>query len=99
MDSSLAQSAGAAGQRPTAIALIDGEHYPPVVIDALRELGARYAFVAAVFLGGGEKLREPQPLVLDELYGLPVTVARRPPRGPARRPFRGAGRDRRAGGR
>ena len=75
MDSSLAQTSGAAPPRPTAIALIDGEHYPPVVVEALAELGARYAFVAAVFLGGGEKLREqPGPLELDELYGLPVTA-------------------------
>jgi cyclic 2,3-diphosphoglycerate synthetase len=71
----VAQTSGPAAQRPTAIALIDGEHYPPVVVDALRELGGRYAFVAAVFLGGGEKLREPQSLALDELYGLPVTAA------------------------
>jgi len=75
VDSSVAQTSGPAAQRPTAIALIDGEHYPPVVVDALRELGGRYAFVAAVFLGGGEKLREPQSLALDELYGLPVTAA------------------------
>jgi cyclic 2,3-diphosphoglycerate synthetase len=59
--------------REPAIALIDGEHYPPVVVDTLRELSARYRFVAALFLGGGEKLRERQADGLDELYGLPVT--------------------------
>jgi cyclic 2,3-diphosphoglycerate synthetase len=44
--------------------VIDGEHYPPVVRDALAELP--YAFVAAVRVGGIEKLRG------DEDYGLPL---------------------------
>lgn len=59
--------------RPTAAALIDGEHYPPVVADALRRLGERFDFVAALFLGGTEKIEagalEP---AARELYGLPV---------------------------
>jgi cyclic 2,3-diphosphoglycerate synthetase len=38
-----------------ALALVDGEHYPPVVRDALAELP--YEFVAAVLVGGVEKLR------------------------------------------
>ena len=41
-----------------AVVLVDGEHYPPVIMDALahaRTLG--YEPVAAVMLGGGEKLR------------------------------------------
>jgi cyclic 2,3-diphosphoglycerate synthetase len=38
-----------------AIALIDGEHYAPVVRDALRELP--YEFVGAILVGGTEKLR------------------------------------------
>ncbi len=38
-----------------ALALVDGEHYPPVVRDALMELP--YEFVAAVLVGGAEKLR------------------------------------------
>jgi cyclic 2,3-diphosphoglycerate synthase len=38
-----------------AIAIIDGEHYPPVVKDALFELP--YDVVAAVLIGGTEKLR------------------------------------------
>src|SRR6185503_14478654 len=38
-----------------AVAVIDGEHYPPVVCDALAELP--YDFVAAVLVGGTEKLR------------------------------------------
>ena len=38
-----------------ALALIDGEHYAPVVRDALREL--EHEVVAAVLIGGTEKLR------------------------------------------
>ena len=39
-----------------AVALIDGEHYPPVVRDALRALP--YEWVGAIMVGGTEKLRE-----------------------------------------
>lgn len=39
-----------------AIALIDGEHYPNVVREALEELAARYDLRAAVFIGGTEKI-------------------------------------------
>jgi cyclic 2,3-diphosphoglycerate synthase len=38
-----------------ALAIVDGEHYPPVVRDALAELP--YDVVAAVLIGGSEKLR------------------------------------------
>ena len=38
-----------------ALALIDGEHYAPVVRDALRELP--YEWVGAILVGGTEKLR------------------------------------------
>ncbi|MBA2474494.1 MAG: 2,3-diphosphoglycerate synthetase [Actinobacteria bacterium] len=47
-----------------AVALIDGEHYPPVVRDALASL--RHDVVAAVLVGGTEKLRG------GEDYGVPV---------------------------
>jgi cyclic 2,3-diphosphoglycerate synthetase len=47
-----------------ALALIDGEHYAEVVVDAFRELP--YEVVGAVALGGTEKLRG------DEDYGVPV---------------------------
>jgi cyclic 2,3-diphosphoglycerate synthetase len=47
-----------------ALAVIDGEHYAPVVRDALEELP--YTFVAAVLAGGTEKLRG------GEDYGLPL---------------------------
>ncbi|MEX0850869.1 MAG: hypothetical protein WD015_05135, partial [Gaiellaceae bacterium] len=47
-----------------ALAIVDGEHYPPVVRDALAELP--YDFVAAVLVGGTEKLRG------GEDYGVPL---------------------------
>ena len=45
--------------RPKAVALVDGEHYPPVVREALSELP--YEFVGAVLVGGTEKLRDGAP--------------------------------------
>ena len=72
-----ADAAARPGPRPVAIALIDGEHYPPVVLDTLRALADRYELVAALFLGGEEKLRDRQAEELDELYGLPVTPGER----------------------
>jgi cyclic 2,3-diphosphoglycerate synthase len=47
-----------------ALALVDGEHYAPVVRDALAELP--YDVVAAVLVGGQEKLRG------GEDYGVPL---------------------------
>ncbi|MEO5575482.1 MAG: cyclic 2,3-diphosphoglycerate synthetase [Gaiellaceae bacterium] len=49
-----------------ALAIIDGEHYAPVVKAALEELP--YEFVAAHVVGGTEKLRE------DADYGVPVAA-------------------------
>ena len=47
-----------------ALALVDGEHYPPVVRDAIAELP--YEIVGAVLVGGTEKLRgRPE-------YGVPL---------------------------
>lgn len=54
-----------------ALALIDGEHYPPVVRFALGELARDYDVVAAVFLGGAEKIDLAQGL---EAYGVPVAT-------------------------
>jgi cyclic 2,3-diphosphoglycerate synthase len=48
-----------------ALALIDGEHYPDVVVETLA--GLRYEVVGAVLLGGTEKLRGGVP---D--YGVPL---------------------------
>jgi hypothetical protein len=75
-------------ERPPALALVDGEHYPPVVRAALEHLSGRYRFVAALFLGGQEKLRPAAGDALDEAYGLPVVVA-----GEGRAEAVGAGRD------
>jgi cyclic 2,3-diphosphoglycerate synthetase len=47
-----------------AVALIDGEHYAPVLRDALAELP--YEWVGAILVGGTEKLRG------GEDYGVPV---------------------------
>jgi len=47
-----------------ALAIVDGEHYAPVVRDALAELP--YDFVAAVLVGGQEKLRG------GDDYGVPL---------------------------
>src|SRR5690242_6016246 len=38
------------------LALVDGEHYPPVVRDAIAVAAARGEVVAALLLGGREKL-------------------------------------------
>ena len=65
-----------AGAPVPAVVLIDGEHYPPVVVDALAQLGTRFTFLAAVFLGGAEKLDSRDPTATArETYGLPVYFA------------------------
>ena len=46
------------------IAIVDGEHYPDVVRDALAELP--YEFVGVILIGGTEKLREAPD------YGVPI---------------------------
>ncbi|MGI8859639.1 MAG: 2,3-diphosphoglycerate synthetase [Rubrobacteraceae bacterium] len=53
-----------------ALFLIDGEHYPPVVIDAMRSIedSMRAEGVAAAFLGGTEKLKEGTD------YGVPLVM-------------------------
>lgn len=71
--------------RRSAVALIDGEHYPPVVADALRQSAERFDWKAALFLGGTEKIiagdleRE-----AEALYGLPVVFDQDWARGLAR---------------
>ncbi|HEY1368005.1 MAG TPA: hypothetical protein VGF23_12850 [Gaiellaceae bacterium] len=80
-----------------AVAVIDGEHYPDVVRDALAELP--YEFVGALIAGGTEKLREAEadygvPLV-EELDGhgaeVVVDLSDEPVLGPRER-FRWASR-------
>lgn len=59
--------------RRSAVALIDGEHYPPVVVEALAQAAGRFEFRAALFLGGSEKIEaEGLQETAEELYGLPV---------------------------
>ena len=50
---------------PPSVVLVDGEHYPPVILDALASVAADADVVAAVMLGGGEKLSG--PLALGDL--------------------------------
>ncbi|MHB1324575.1 MAG: 2,3-diphosphoglycerate synthetase [Coriobacteriia bacterium] len=59
--------------RPRAVAIIDGEHYPPVVREALGALSAEYDIVAAAFAGGVEKLGSAGG---DAAYGLPLVTGR-----------------------
>jgi cyclic 2,3-diphosphoglycerate synthetase len=51
-------------ERARALALVDGEHYPPVVRDAIAELP--HEVVGAVLVGGTEKLRG------GDEYGVPL---------------------------
>ncbi len=53
-----------------AIALIDGEHAPDVVRQALRELP--YDWVGAILAGGTEKLREGPNLESGAVFGVPL---------------------------
>ena len=57
-----------------ALFLIDGEHYPPVVLDAMQSVrdSLEAEGVAAAFLGGTEKLKEGTD------YGLPLVVDKDP---------------------
>ncbi len=55
----------------TVVALIDGEHYPPVVRAALAALGAEFDIVTAAFIGGTEKV----DITDADAYGVPVVFA------------------------
>ena len=57
-----------------ALFLIDGEHYPPVVLDAMHSVQQSLDAegIAAAFLGGTEKIREGTD------YGVPLVVGRDP---------------------
>jgi cyclic 2,3-diphosphoglycerate synthase len=68
--------------RRSAVALIDGEHYPPVVVAALGWAADRFDFRAALFLGGTEKIHaDDLELTAEKLYGLPVVFDSDPIRG------------------
>lgn len=63
--------------RRRAVALIDGEHYPPVVVEGLRRASDRFVFVAALFLGGTEKIKSGDlSSAAEALYGVPVVFGR-----------------------
>lgn len=59
------------------VALIDGEHYPPVVRFALSALGQEYDVAAAVFVGGTEKVDADAGA---STYGVPVITGADPVR-------------------
>ncbi len=54
------------------VALIDGEHYPPVVRFALDGLAEHHEVLAAAFLGGTEKVDLERGL---DTYGVPLVTA------------------------
>ena len=57
------------------VALIDGEHYPPVVRAALASLAHEYEVAAVAFLGGTEKIDLAQGF---DTYGVPLVHASTP---------------------
>lgn len=58
----------------TVVALIDGEHYPPVVRAALSALASEFDIVTAAFIGGTEKV----DTTANDVYGVPVVFASTP---------------------
>jgi len=56
------------------VALIDGEHYPPVVRFALSALAGEHEVAAAVFMGGTEKVDAEGP----DAYGVPLVFGLTP---------------------
>jgi len=56
------------GRVTRVVALIDGEHYPPVVKGAIEALSRDHDVVAAAFVGGTEKV-DP---AFSDAYGVPV---------------------------
>ena len=67
-------------EKAKAIALVDGEHYLPVLKWALEGLKASYQLVGAVFLGGTEKIGSEDDLKalgVPVIYGKPIPQALR----------------------
>ena len=58
-------------QRERALALVDGEHYFPVIKDGLAAMAEQYEVIGAVFLGGTEKIGSQKDL---EQLGVPVIL-------------------------
>ena len=75
--------------RVAVIALIDGEHHPASVRDALARLDGERGLAAIAFCGGEEKLPAGP---LDEVYGRPVQDASRGCPAPVRASRRSRGR-------
>ncbi len=57
------------------VALVDGEHYPPVVRFALSALGAEHDVAAACFIGGTEKVDLEHGMAA---YGVPIVTGETP---------------------
>ena len=55
-----------------AIVLTDGEHYPAVTRDAIEELKKDLGILAAVFIGGTEKIGSDDDLAV---LGVPIAVS------------------------
>lgn len=61
--------------RKRAIVLIDGEHHPAAVGDALREIASEVEITTVVFCGGSEKVAPAALLDPEQHYGYPLTRA------------------------
>ena len=59
-------------QRAPVLALVDGEHHPAVVRDALARLDAERGVAGVVFCGGEEKVRREVLERPEEHYGFPL---------------------------
>jgi len=56
--------------KDSVIVAIDGEHYPPVVKEALHELKQTRSVMAAIFVGGTEKIGSLHDL--ENYFGIPI---------------------------
>lgn len=64
----------------SAIVLIDGEHHPAVVAEALADLAGRHQIAAVVFCGGSEKVGAEALARGPEIYGYELTTGDTPVR-------------------
>ena len=103
LDPGLREAPAAARERlmrPRVLALVDGEHYPPVVRAALEQAASDADVVAALLLGGAEKLDGdpdygvPLERVVGDAASAMLAAAAAPRRRPGARPVRRAGADR-----
>ncbi|MFY9488164.1 MAG: hypothetical protein WAP35_05655 [Solirubrobacterales bacterium] len=61
------------GRRTRAIVLVDGEHHPGVVHDAVEALSAQHEIAALVFCGGSEKVGQATLADAERVYGYDLT--------------------------